>query len=265
MKGVSHHYDHQLTSSQAVKSLLRCGLVGITLGIHAQASCVTELSKIVKTAHGRVTSQDGKQVSGAEITVSSSSDEDIFKTKSKHDGTFKLDVTPGKYRVEAWAEGYIRFVYVVDLRSSGGDDFFDVALQGNSACHDIRIVTGPDANVEDKCSSEVLPPNLVLQTRTVITGDVRDETGAPFKNSVVVLRKVSDSPLQPGQLDAKTDANGAFTFDEAEPGNYRLLASPNRAFAQPEKLDCYERRNCNLEIVLKANGTDRPYAGCTVR
>jgi hypothetical protein len=43
------------------------------------------------------------------------------------------------------------------------------------------------------------------------------------------------------------------------------LASPNRAFAQPEKLDCYERRNCNLEIVLKANGTDRPYAGCTVR
>ena len=265
MKDVSHHYDHPLTSSRTVKIVLQCGLVGIVLGIHAQASCVTEPNKIVKTAHGRVTSPNGKQVSGAEITVSSSSDEDIFKTKSKHDGTFKLDMTPGKYRVEVSAEGYLRFVYVVDLRSREGDDSFDVSLQDIGACHDTRVATGPDRNSEDKCSSEVVLPNLVLQSRTVITGDVKDETGAPFKNSQVVLRKVSDIPLQPGYLDAKTDANGAFKFDEAEPGNYRLLASPNRAFAQPEKLDCYERRNCNLEIVLKANGTDRPYAGCTVR
>jgi len=250
---------------------MRCriqfGLAVVVFGIsvHAAASCVTELNKIVKTAHGRVTSPDGKLVSGAEITVSSSSDGDIFKTKSKHDGTFNLDVTPGKYRVEVWAEGYMRFVYVVDLRSRGGDDSFHVPLQGIGACHDIRIVTEPEANVEDKCSSEVLLPNLVLQTPTVITGEVRDETGAPFKNSEVVLRKVSDSPLQPGQLDAKTDAHGSFTFDEAEPGKYRLLASPNRAFGQPEKLDCYEKRDCNLEIILKANGTDQPYAGCPVR
>ena len=89
---------------------------------------------------------------------------------------------------------------------------FDVALQGIGACHDIRIMTGPDAKGEDKCSSEVVLPNLILRTRTVITGDVRDETGAPFKDSEVVLRKVSDNPLQPAQLDAKTDANGAFTF-----------------------------------------------------
>ena len=243
MKGVSHHYDHLLTSSQGLKSMLQCGLVGIILGIHAQGSCVTEPNKIVKTAHGRVTSPNGKQISGAEITVSSSSDKNILKTKSKHDGTFELDVTPGKYRVEVFAEGYIRFVYVVDLRSRGGDDSFDVALQGIGACHDIRIMTGPDAKGEDKCSSEVVLPNLILRTRTVITGDVRDETGAPFKDSEVVLRKVSDNPLQPAQLDAKTDANGAFTFDEAEPGNYRLLASPNRAFAQPEKLDCYATTN----------------------
>jgi Carboxypeptidase regulatory-like domain len=265
VKGVSHNYDHPLTRSQAVKSLLQCGLVAIVLGIHAQASCVTELSKIVKTTHGRVTSPNGKQVSGAEITVSSSSDEDIFKTKSKHDGTFKLDVTPGKYRVEVSAEGYIGFVYVVDLRSREGDDSFNVALQDISACHDIRVVSGTDPNSEDKCSSEVLLPNLVLQSRTVITGDVRDETGAPFQNSQVVLSKLSDIPLQPAYLDAKTDVNGAFKFDEAEPGNYRLLASPNRAFAQPEKLDCYERRDCKLEIVLKANSTDRQYAGCSVR
>lgn len=94
---------------------------------------------------------------------------------------------------------------------------------------------------------------------------MKDETGAPIKNSEVVLRKTSAIPLQPSYLFTKTDAEGSFGFDEAEQGEYRLLGSPSRAFAQPAKLDCYGRRDCNLEIILKANGTDRPYASCPVR
>jgi hypothetical protein len=94
---------------------------------------------------------------------------------------------------------------------------------------------------------------------------VKDETGDPLRNSLIVLRAVSAIPLQPGYLVVKTDDDGAFSFDESEPGKYRLLASPSRGFAQPAKLDCYERRDCNLEIVLKANGSDLPYAGCPVR
>jgi hypothetical protein len=130
---------------------------------------------------------------------------------------------------------------------------------------DQGLVVSDQDTENTNCSSEELPPNLILRMPMTISGKVKDESGAPFQNSQIVLRIVSAIPLQPGYLFAKTDDEGVFSFDESEPGEYRLLASPNRGFAQPAKLDCYERRDCNLEIVLKANSTDPPYAGCPVR
>jgi hypothetical protein len=230
----------------------------------SSASCVTELSKIVRTARGRVKGPRGEAIADAQVTVTSSSGDEVFQTKSGRDGSFRLATNPGKYRVEVEAEGYLRLLYIVDLRSTVVDERLDIPLQGNGECHDVRIASGQDTE-EAKCSYEVLPPNLTLRTATMISGQVKDKTGGPFKNSEIVLRKLSDSPLQPGSLFTKTDDAGTFAFDEAEPGKYRLLASPSRAFAQPAKLDCYERRDCNIEIILKANGTDLPYAGCPVR
>ena len=227
------------------------------------ASCVTELSKIVRSDQGRVMDSRGKIIAGAEVSVTSSSEDEILKTKSGRDGLFRLAMSPGKYRVEVEAEGYFRFVYIVDLRSAIAAESLDVALQGIGDCHDIRVTSEQDTGVY--CSSEALLPNLILRTPTTLSGKVKDETGAPFKNSEVVLRKTSAIPLQPSYLFAKTNADGTFGFDEAEQGEYRLLASPSRAFGQPAKLDCYERRDCNLEIILKANSTDRPYASCPVR
>jgi hypothetical protein len=228
------------------------------------ASCVTELSKIVRTDQGRVMGPRGEIISNAEVTVTPHSEDVIFRTKSGRDGLFRLVISPGKYQVETGAEGYLRFLYVVDLRSAVAVEPLDAALQTVSECHDIRVTSSQDT--EATCSSEALLPNLILRTATTIGGYVKDETGAPFKNSEVVLRKVSAIPHQPGSLFAKTtDADGAFGFAEAEPGKYRLLASPSRAFAQPAKLDCYERRDCNLEIVLGANSTDLPHAACPVR
>jgi hypothetical protein len=227
------------------------------------ASCVTELDKIVRTDQGRVRGSRGEIIADAQVTVTSSSEDEIFRTKSGRDGLFRLAISPGKYRVEVEAKGYLRFIYIVDLRSAVAAEPLDVALQGSSDCHDIRVT--PEEGNEVSCSSELLLPNLILRTPTTINGKVKDETGAPFKNSEIVLRRISAIPLQPSYLFAKTDADGTFGFDEAEQGEYRLLASPSRAFAQPAKLDCYERRDCNLEIILKANGTDRPYASCPVR
>ncbi len=230
----------------------------------SSASCVTELSKIVRTAQGRVKEPRGEAIADAQVTVTSSSAEEVFQTKSGRDGSFRLAINPGKYRVEVEAEGYLGLVYIVDLRSALVAEPQDVFLQHYSECHDIRTASAQNTE-ETKCSSEVLSPNLTLRTATIIRGHVRDETGAAFKNSEIVLKKLSDSPLQPAYLFTKTDDAGTFTFDEAELGKYRLLASPSRAFAQPTKLDCYERRDCNLEIALKANGTDLPYASCPVR
>jgi hypothetical protein len=233
-----------------------------TVGISA-ASCVTEPGKIVRSDRGRVKDSYGKIIEGAQVTVTSSSEDEIFQTKSGRDGLFRLAISPGKYRVEVETDGYLRFEYIVDLRSAFTVEAFDIALQGLSNCHDIPVASEQDTGVY--CRSEVLLPNLILRAPATINGKVKDETGAPFKNSEVVLGKTSAIPLQPSYLFTKTDADGAFAFDESEPGEYRLLPSPSRAFAQPAKLDCYERRDCNIEIVLKASGTDHPYASCPVR
>jgi hypothetical protein len=242
-----------------------CAVVCIafaTVGISA-ASCATEPSKIIRSDQGRVRDSEGKIMEGAQVTVTSSSEDEIFQTKSGRDGLFRLGISPGKYRVEVETEGYLRFEYIVDLRSAVAAEPLDITLQSLSSCQDVRVTAEQDAGVY--CRSEVLLPNLILRKPTTVRGKVKDETGAPFKNSQVVLKKTSAIPLQPAYLFTNTDADGAFGFDESEPGEYRLLASPSRGFAQPAKLDCYERPDCNLEIILKANGTDRPYASCPVR
>src|SRR5277367_514537 len=200
------------------------------------ASCVTELSKIVRTDQGRVKGPRGEILANAQVKVTSHSEDEIFRTKSGSDGLFRLAISPGKYQVEIEAEGYLRLLYIVDLRSVVAVEPFDIPLQSLSECHDM-VSSGEDTKEPD-CSTEVLPSNLILRTATVIRGEVKDETGAPFRNSEIVLRKVSAIPLQPGYLIGKTDADGAFSFDESEPGEYRLLASPNRNFSQPAKLDC---------------------------
>jgi hypothetical protein len=242
-------------------------LVFATAETSVASVCVSELDEIVKTAQGRATGPGGEPIKNAQVTVTSPTDDVIFQTRSEQDGSFRLATKPGKYRVEIEAEGYLRFIYIVDLRSTSAKVPRDLFLQTSSGCNDFHVVSSPDIQGKEgkECSSEVLAPNLTLGKATIISGQVRDDTGAPFRDSKIVLRKLSDSPLQPSYLDVKTDARGTFSFDEAEPGKYRLLATPSRAFAQPAKLDCYEEPDCNLEIVLKANGTDLPYVGCPVR
>ena len=243
-----------------------CAAVFIALAAFGMSAsvCSSDLSKIVRTDQGLVRGARGETVTGAQVTVTSSSEDEIFRTGSGRDGLYRLAIRPGKYRVEVEAGGYLRLSYIVDLRSAIEAGPLDVSLQSTGECHDIRIVSEQDSEGAN-CGSEVLLPNLNLRRATTISGKVKDETGAPFKNSEIVLRKTSAIPLQPSYLFAKTDGDGIFSFDESEPGEYRLLASPNRGFAQPAKLDCYERRDCNLEIVLKVNSTDLPYAGCPVR
>ncbi|HEX3319460.1 MAG TPA: carboxypeptidase-like regulatory domain-containing protein [Terriglobales bacterium] len=246
---------------------MRCCLVAAASAtpITAHASCFTELNKIVKTADGRVTSNNGKPIPNAEIVVRSYSGEVVLRTESKLDGIFHLAAQAGKYQVEVRAERHLKFFYIVDLRSTLETGMVEVVLQSNGECHDLRVITEKETNHEDRCASEIVSPNLILKAATVISGRISDETSAPLKESAVWLAKSSGSTLQPQRTLAKTDEQGRFVFDEAEPGSYRLLASPNRGFAQPVGLDCYEQVHCTLDIVLKVNPTGQPYAGCPVQ
>jgi Carboxypeptidase regulatory-like domain len=108
-------------------------------------------------------------------------------------------------------------------------------------------------------------PNLTLSRKTIISGQIRDESLAPLAHSKVVLRRYISSSVQTPVATTETDETGHFSLDAVPPGEYRLLASPARWAAQPEKLDCPSTEACRLDVVLKFNPTDQAISQCPIR
>jgi hypothetical protein len=114
-------------------------------------------------------------------------------------------------------------------------------------------------NVED------IAPNLTLPRKAIMSGQIRDASLAPIAHSKVALRHYVSNAVQTPVAIVETDGTGHFIFGPAEPGEYRLLASPARWAAQPEKLNCPATGERRLDIVLKINGTDLPLSQCPIR
>jgi hypothetical protein len=114
-------------------------------------------------------------------------------------------------------------------------------------------------------NAEHIVPNLTLLRKTVISGQIRDASLAPLAHSKLALRRYVSSDVQMPVATVESDDTGHFSFGPSEPGEYRLLASPARWAAQPEKLNCPATGECRLDIVLKTNGTDLPLSQCPVR
>jgi 5-hydroxyisourate hydrolase-like protein (transthyretin family) len=112
---------------------------------------------------------------------------------------------------------------------------------------------------------EVIVPNLKLHKNTLLRGRITDATGAPFKTSKVELRRFINESKQKTIKTMITNSNGEFNLGQVKSGEYRLLASPTRAFQQPETLECFDHENCELNIVLKVNSSDMPESVCPIR
>jgi hypothetical protein len=121
----------------------------------------------------------------------------------------------------------------------------------------------PDPNYCQK--AEHIAPNLTLSRKTIISGQIRDASLAPIAHSKVTLRHYVSNAVQTAVATIETDGTGHFSFGPTMAGEYRLLASPARWAAQPEKLDCPATGECRLDIVLKINGTDLPLSQCPIR
>ena len=115
------------------------------------------------------------------------------------------------------------------------------------------------------CQNLRVRPNLVLHTEEVIAGRIIDQSGAPFKNSRVELRAYRSETEQPLVEATATDHDGRFWLRKARAGRYRLLASPTRAFKQPESLMCSNSGDCTLTITLQVNATDTSDSQCPVK
>jgi hypothetical protein len=112
---------------------------------------------------------------------------------------------------------------------------------------------------------ERIKPNLILKAQTRVSGRITDQSTAPSQQSFVELRRYFSEEKQVSVKRVKTDADGAFDLGLVGPGTFRLLASPTRAFRQPDSLVCPSDGRCHLDIELKVNPTDMPESTCPVR
>src|SRR5215831_9702276 len=112
-----------------------------------------------------------------------------------------------------------------------------VALALTGRAHSQVVQIGPpDPHFCDKI--ERIKPNLIIKTKTRVSGQITDEANAPFRQSMVELRRYLSAVKQVPLRRVKTDDDGAFDLGIVGPGDFRLLASPTRTFKQPDSLVC---------------------------
>jgi hypothetical protein len=133
--------------------------------------------------------------------------------------------------------------------------FFAIAALGQK-------VIRPD---QIPCSEEIVRPNFELKERLRVSGQLKDPTGAPLADSKIILRTAGEKDKFVLYRVGSTNDEGHFDLGAVEAGRYRFLAAPNRGFRQPVKVACDQGRDCEISVVLQANPTDQPFAGCPIQ
>ena len=118
---------------------------------------------------------------------------------------------------------------------------------------------------EVPCNQEKVHANLELNRKTHILGELKDASGAPFELSNVQLKKLRHKDQFIPYKAVMTDKKGNFDFGVVDPGKYRFMPSPSRAFKQPTRVDCLENESCELKLILEANPTDQEFSGCPIQ
>jgi len=112
---------------------------------------------------------------------------------------------------------------------------------------------------------EPIAPNLKFAHDTVVRGKISDQSTAPLAHSPVELRRFISESKQITVKKVVTDADRNFDLGVVKRGSYRLLLAPHRGFKQPEHLECWEAKSCNLDTVLIVSPTDQFVSHCPIR
>jgi hypothetical protein len=123
-------------------------------------------------------------------------------------------------------------------------------------------VIGPE---QIPCSEEVVRSNFELKEKLHVLGALRDSSDAPFVNSKIVLKTADGNGKFVLYRAISTNEEGHFDLGLVDAGSYRLLPSPNRGFKQPVKVVCKEGNDCEINLVLQVNPTEKPFAGCPIQ
>jgi hypothetical protein len=125
-----------------------------------------------------------------------------------------------------------------------------------------QVVIGPE---QIPCSEEVVRSNFELKEKIHVSGELRDSSGAQFANWKVILKKADHKEKFVLYRAISTNKDGHFDLGVVEAGRYRFLPAPNRGFKQPVSVLCYGGRDCDIDLILQANSSDQPFAGCLIQ
>jgi hypothetical protein len=115
------------------------------------------------------------------------------------------------------------------------------------------------------CGEEVVRSNFELKGKIHVAGELKDSSGAQFVNSKIVLKRADEKEKFVLYRAISTNKDGHFDLGVVDVGRYRFLLAPNRGFEQPVRVLCREGRDCEINLVLQANPTDQPFAGCPIQ
>lgn len=118
------------------------------------------------------------------------------------------------------------------------------------------------------CASEPAPVNFELSKDRIVTGVIRDQTGAKFDGPIEVQLRVPEK----GRILRSVVAKQAkFSLGQVKAGSYRLIVvKPGKLgaerlvmFDQPKSLMCADDSGiCRLSIVPTIHGSDNPIDYC---
>jgi hypothetical protein len=107
-----------------------------------------------------------------------------------------------------------------------------------------------DARCERLLKNESIAPNLKLRATTRISGNISDQNRVNLNDWPVELWRWESRKRQLRVKMARTDGTGHFDFGLVGPGEYRLLAGPDRTWEQIRKIECVGTGDCNLHLLL---------------
>ena len=215
-------------------------------------------------------------IEGATVSLQSQKeDQTISEVETNKDGRYQFKSVPkGKYwlHIKSFVGSGVVFVHLTKNSGSVCKELIETRVRPAVAPDDENnsiVPVAPGLMVTplpvSECPNETVAPNLELTKSTHVFGALQDQTTAAFAESKILLRRYQTPSMIVDVKTVTTNAKGNFDLGTLSAGKYRLLSSPTRAFAQPEKLECWGQQECKLDITLMANPTDLPYAACPVK
>lgn len=122
-----------------------------------------------------------------------------------------------------------------------------------------------DLRCEKFLKNETIAPNLKLRATTRISGRLNDSNYQTLKNWPVELKQWKSRKRQIRVKLVKTDETGRFELGLVGPGEYRLIAGPDRSWEQIRRIECIGSGDCSMNLLLYPAERDKAGENCPVQ